>query len=82
VNDNITLGQVAALAAQLPPQDRRKLADTLLADQAPPSSSRLRWADLKGIFPYPMCREDAQAWVSRTRSEADAQRDRATRRKS
>jgi hypothetical protein len=82
MNNTVTLEQVAALAAQLPPQDRRKLAERLLADQSTPTVTRLRWADLKGLFPYPLCGEDAQAWVSRTRAEADVQRAQATRRKS
>jgi hypothetical protein len=82
MNNTVTLEQVAALAAQLPPQDRRKLAERLLADQSTSSASRLRWADLKGLFPYPLCGEDAQVWVSRTRADADAQRDHAMRRKS
>lgn len=34
-------------------------------------SSELRWQDLRGSVSYPMCGEDAQEWVSRTRREAD-----------
>lgn len=30
-----------------------------------------RWRDLCGLYTYPALGEDAQAWVSRTRSEGD-----------
>ena len=33
-----------------------------------------RWRDLRGRYPYPALGEDAQEWVSRTRSEGDDQR--------
>jgi len=32
---------------------------------------RPRWEDYAGTAPYPLCGEDAQAWVKRTRSESD-----------
>lgn len=35
---------------------------------------RRSWRDIRGLFPYPMFGEDAQAWVSRTRQESDSQR--------
>ncbi|MEW6357708.1 MAG: hypothetical protein AB1696_15355 [Planctomycetota bacterium] len=35
---------------------------------------RLRWEDLAGSAPCPMCGEDAQAWVARTRRESDKSR--------
>lgn len=35
---------------------------------------RLRLEDLAGTAPYPLCGEDAQAWVSRTRAESDEMR--------
>lgn len=34
-----------------------------------------KWRDLCGIAPHPLTGEDAQAWVSRTRQEADKQRE-------
>ena len=37
----------------------------------PPARPRVRWEDLAGSAPYPLCGEDAQAWVSRTRQESD-----------
>jgi len=35
---------------------------------------RRRWEDLAGSAPYPLCGEDAQKWVSRTRQESDERR--------
>ena len=34
-----------------------------------------RWLDVMGAAPYPLVGEDAQAWVSRTRSEDEAERE-------
>lgn len=34
------------------------------------------WLDLAGTVPYPLLGEDAQTWVSRSRREAQEQRDR------
>lgn len=33
-----------------------------------------RWEDLIGTAPYPLCGEDAQEWVTRTRRESDEAR--------
>jgi hypothetical protein len=30
-----------------------------------------RWEDYAGSAPYPLCGEDAQEWVTRTRQESD-----------
>jgi hypothetical protein len=38
---------------------------------------RYRWQDVRGIAPYPLLGEDAQAWVSRTRQDDTEQRERA-----
>ena len=35
----------------------------------------LKWADLDGLLPYPACGEDAQEYITRTRREAEEQRD-------
>jgi hypothetical protein len=76
MSDPVSLEQVAALAAQLPPADRRQLAETLLrglaaeANQQAPPRRRL-WREIRGSVPYPQCGEDAQAWVTRSRREAD-----------
>lgn len=38
------------------------------------ATPRRRWAEIAGKAPYPLTGEDAQEWVSRTRREADVQR--------
>ncbi len=37
--------------------------------------TRPKWRDIRGMATYPMLGEDAQEWVSRTRSESDEQRE-------
>ena len=49
-------------------EDRRRLLD-----QTPQDRQRA-WKDLRGKAPYPLCGEDAQDWVSRTRRESDERR--------
>ncbi len=39
------------------------------------SQPKRKWADLKGMSPYPLLGEDAQGWVSRTRREGDEHRE-------
>jgi hypothetical protein len=34
----------------------------------------LKWSDLVGMLPYPACGEDAQEYISRSRREADENR--------
>lgn len=82
--DQASLDQVAALAAQLPPADRRQLAETILRELAsePPSqppTRRRHWREIRGSVPYPLCGEDAQTWVSHGRRESDEQRERQWR---
>lgn len=71
----ITLPEIAALAAQLSPNDRRQLAETILQELAtPPSTTPPRkrfWREIRGCVPYPLFSEDAQTWVSRSRRESD-----------
>lgn len=38
------------------------------------ATPRRRWAEIAGRAPYPLTGEDAQEWVSRTRRDADVQR--------
>jgi len=78
--ESATLSQVAALAAQLPPDERRQLAEKILHElssatlrQAAPA--RRAWREIRGCVSHPLLGEDAQAWVSRTRHEADARRE-------
>jgi hypothetical protein len=39
-----------------------------------PAGKRRQWRELKGLLPFPICGEDAQAWVSRSRRESDERR--------
>lgn len=45
-------------------------------------TSRRKWREIRGVVSYPMCGEDAQAWVSRSRHEADEQREKQWRHES
>jgi len=69
-----TLSQVIALAAELPTEEQRELAGVLLrglASKPAPVRSGRKWSEIRGAAPYPLCDEDAQVWVSRTRAESD-----------
>lgn len=59
--DNLTIEEIGELIVHL--QMKIKTAPL-----------RRRWAEIAGKAPYPLAGEDAQAWVSRTRREADLQR--------
>ncbi len=78
--DSVSLAQVAALAAQLPRNERRQLAETILHDLTAPQqrtdSPGRAWRDIRGSVAYPLLGEDAQVWVSQGRQEADARRPR------
>ncbi len=76
------LDRIIRDAQDLSPQEQLKLAAHLLeqasqalSNQAP----RRKWSEIAGLAPYPLAGEDAQAWVSRTRSEADDMRARQWR---
>jgi hypothetical protein len=84
----VSLEQVAALAAKLSLADRLRLIEAIAHDLVTPSASpegepprRRSWREIRGIVAYPMCGEDAQEWVSRTRREGDEQREKALRRR-
>jgi hypothetical protein len=74
-----TLSQIISLAAQLPAAEQKQLAEVLLRGlanaPAPPRAGR-KWSEIRGAAPYPLCGEDAQEWVSRTRAESDEGRGR------
>jgi hypothetical protein len=74
---SVTLPQLAALAAQLPAEERKQLAESILQDLATPSRSprRRTWREIRGSIPHPLFGEDAQAWVTRSRREQDERRD-------
>jgi hypothetical protein len=78
--ESINLTQVATLAAQLPPAERKELAETILrdlqAEAAPVAAPRRRfWREIRGSVAPSLCGEDAQAWISRSRRESDEQRE-------
>ncbi len=83
--DQVTLEQVEAMAVQLSPTDQLRLVEKVVkgllaqpSDTSPPP--RRSWSEIRGIVDYPLCGEDAQTWVSRTRQEADEQREKQWRR--
>lgn len=47
-----------------------ELSQRIRAEEAS-NGDRPRWEDYAGSFSYPMCGEDAQDWVARTRTESD-----------
>ena len=55
------------------------LAEKVRAAQ-PDAKPRRKWKEICGIVPYPMFGEDAQAYITRTRREADAHREQQLRR--
>jgi len=64
-------------AEQLPRDEQLRLIERLvtrLRMRPESDEDRPRLEDLAGTAPYPMCGEDAQEWVSRTRQEADDRR--------
>ncbi len=81
--DMPTYDEVQALAAQLSRADQLRLAQSLLghgeAAAYQPRKGR-RWAEIMGSVAHPLCGEDAQAWVSRSRAEADESREEPWRR--
>jgi hypothetical protein len=75
---SMTLSQVIALAEQLPAQEQKQLADVLLrkaSGEQPVQHTGRKWSEIRGSAEHPLCGEDAQHWVSRTRAESDEQRD-------
>jgi hypothetical protein len=77
------LEQVLQQIEQLTPEERleliRQVAEGLKKSTSIDEQPKTQWSDLKGLAPYPMMGEDAQAWVSRTRREADEHRERVLR---
>ena len=84
MTNGVTFEQVEALAAQLPREDRLRLAEKILTDlrTSPPSGEPggFDWMAVRGIAPNLLGGEDAQQWVSRTRREADEHREKQWRR--
>ncbi|HEX9000360.1 MAG TPA: hypothetical protein VGB07_10710 [Blastocatellia bacterium] len=64
----------------LPVAERLRLAEKIAGDlPVPPaeskSSDRFEWMSVRGIAPNLLAGEEAQAWVSRARREADEERE-------
>ncbi|MCS6950908.1 MAG: hypothetical protein NZ520_10650 [bacterium] len=59
---------------QLTTEEVAELINRLQVRLKTSTSHRRRWAEIAGKAPYPLTGEDAQTWVSRTRREADLQR--------
>jgi hypothetical protein len=80
MSDEITLTTVTRLAARLSHAEQRQLAENILqrltseADAPPPP--RRAWREIRGSVSYPLCGEDAQGWVTGSRKESEAQRQR------
>lgn len=74
MDQTAALPQLIAQATQLPADEQRQLAEILLRNLAA-RRDKLRpgrkWSEIRGAAPYPLCGEDAQRWVSRTREESD-----------
>ena len=74
------LREIIKQAEMLTPEEQMQLIAHLAekaqeAHHATPSRPRRKWSEIVGAAPYPMVGEDAQQWVSRTRSESDKQRE-------
>ena len=63
--DTLDIAEQLRLATYILEQARQKMT---------PDKPRRKWSDVCGLYAYPMLGEDAQAWVSRTRREADENR--------
>ena len=73
---------LAALASRLEPSEQLRLVERIvhgLAATGEASSTGVQrsWHEIRGRAAYPLCGEDAQAWVLRGRRESDETRDAA-----
>lgn len=74
---SILLDTVLKQVEQLTAEERLELIQKVaegLKSKPESTSTKPKWADLRGMAPYPLMGEDAQQWVSRTRRESDGQR--------
>ena len=76
MSGSITVSQVTALAAQLSPEERRQLAESILLELAalPRPPRRRAWREIRGCVAHSLVGEDAQAWVIRSRRKQDERR--------
>jgi hypothetical protein len=87
MSEAVTIDQVAELAAKLSLTEQEQLARRLLKAITPnelesESARRYDWQSIRGIAPGLLGGEDAQQWITRTRREADENRERQWRRSS
>ena len=69
-----TYDRVLREAAKLSRKERLLLIEHLVARlraEDTGAATKPRWEDFAGGAPSPLCGEDAQEWVSRTRRESD-----------
>jgi hypothetical protein len=74
---SILLDTVLKQVEQLTAEERLELIQKVaegLKSKPESTSTKPKWADLRGMAPYPLMGEDAQEWVSRTRRESDDHR--------
>ena len=72
-----TYEEIVREAEKLPAVQRLMLIERLAHDMCvedAPEVARITWEEMAGTAPYPLCGEDAQEWVSRTRQESDGAR--------
>lgn len=71
-----TLERIKQQADGLSADEQLRLAAYLVerARTSLPAAVERKWSDLRGLYSHPMLGEDAQAWVTRTREDADNRR--------
>ncbi len=73
----LTYSKLVEQADALEAEEQLRLAAYLLErvrQTVSRDKPKRKWAEVCGLYPYPMLGEDAQEWVSRTRRESDEQR--------
>ena len=79
MSDRLTLAAMMDLANQLSPAEQKQLADSILRRFASSTAAKAvpgrTWREIRGSVPFPLCGEDAQAWVTRGRQESEEQRE-------
>ncbi len=70
----MSVDELARLAAQLSPAERLQLVEKIVHDLAAGPAAGRSWREIRGRATYLLVGEDAQAWISRSRQESDAQR--------
>jgi hypothetical protein len=74
---SVLLDNVLKQIEQLTTEERLELIQKVaegLKSKPKSTSRKPKWADLRGMAPYPLMGEDAQQWVSKTRRESDDHR--------